>query len=148
MKSSTAVLSIHVIHRLLRNAHKVLGLKYLQTSFALLKQCHWILSKSLFYISSRHVLENPPGNNEWISFWISSKQTLSNPQACEQGEWPLRQSCPLKNTFISQKYSKNILIFQKTSEEYVVSQKPRKNIFYSSKILLRICCFSKILLGI
>ena len=30
MKSSTAVLSIHVIHLLLRNAHEVLGLKYLQ----------------------------------------------------------------------------------------------------------------------
>ena len=72
----------------------------------------------MFYISSRHVLESPPENNVWNDFWISSKQTLSNPQACERGEWPLRQSYPLKN----------ILISQKSSEEYVVSQKSSKNI--------------------
>ena len=126
-------MSIHVIHLLLRNAHEVLGLKYLQKvlpfeAMSLDSKQIDVLYIIYRYISSRHVPENPPANNERIDFWILSKQTLSNPQACERGEWPLRQSYPLKNIFIFQKSSKNILISQKSSEEYVVSQKSSKNI--------------------
>ena len=67
----------------------------------------------MFYISSRYVQENPPENNERIDFWILSKQTLSNPQACEQGEWPLRQSYPLKNIHISQKSPEKYFVLLK-----------------------------------